>query len=86
MVEPANLRCNRAITARLRKNGQLDVSTQIHSVNPELKEWAGDITPTGRLMHLILSEAPGMSIQALRAHQLQDAVFGSIIRDIVAST
>ena len=85
VVEPSDLKCNRAITARLRKNGQLDVSTQIHSVNPELKEWAGDITPTGKLMHLILSEAPGMSLQALRNHQLQDAVFGPIIKEMVAS-
>ena len=46
---------------------------------PEEMEYSNDISPSGRLINFVLQEAPGLSLSALRAHQIKDPFFGEKI-------
>ena len=43
---------------------------------PEELEYRQDISPSGRLINLVLQEAPNLSLDALRYHQRKDPFFG----------
>ena len=49
---------------------------------PEELEYRQDISPSGRLINLVLQEAPNLSLDALRYHQRQDPFFGEIIKEM----
>ena len=44
--------------------------------------YKNDVSPSGRLINLVLQEAPGLSLEALRLHQMNDPILGPIIKEL----
>ena len=49
---------------------------------PDQKKYKTDMSPSGRLINFVLQEAPDLSLEALKLHQLEDPVFAPIIKKI----
>ena len=51
--------------------------------SPEQLSFHNDIPPSGRLINFVLQEAPGLSIQALKHHQMSDPYLGPKIAEML---
>ena len=81
-ITPENLSCNQLIIEKLR-NQPINRQQEKTQMQQEHQMFKNDISPSGKLINLILSEAPGMSLNALRIHQMEDPVFGPIIQKMI---
>ena len=95
VIEPQDLRCNTDILMKViaeeNKENQIDDFKNSkpyppqYVYVPEQLEFQNDISPSGRLINFVLQEAPGMSIAALKHHQMSDPYFGPKISEILKS-
>ena len=88
MVKPEHLACNQDIVKKIAtsENPLEDYkATYNHPYvyTPEHLAFKNDISPSGRLINLVLEEAPGMSLQMLKHHQLSDPYFGPKMKQII---
>ena len=81
-ITPENLSCNQLIIEKLR-NQPINRQQEKTQMQQEHQMFKNDISPSGKLINLILSEAPGMSQSALRVHQMEDPMFGPIIQKMI---
>ena len=86
-MEPATLACNKEIIMRIAKDKEIEEFKQTYKpqyvYTPEHLAFKKDITPPGRLINLILEEAPNLSLDALRGHQLADHYFGPKMKQMI---
>ena len=86
-MEPATLACNKEIIMRITKDKEIEEFKQTYKpqyvYTPEHLAFKKDITPPGRLINLILEEAPHLSLDALRGHQLADHYFGPKMKQMI---
>ena len=85
IAKPEQLECNKTIIKEIAENMKLEDygnnnTKQVYT--PEELEYRQDISPSGRLINLVLQEAPNLSLDALRYHQRQDPFFGEIIKEM----
>ena len=66
-ITPQNLTCNQLIIEKL-KNQPINRQQEKTQMQQEHQIFKNDISPSGKLINLILTEAPGMSLNALRIH------------------
>ena len=91
VINPQDLRCNQEILMKMdsSKPSLIDNFTPNlkykpqYVYAPEQLEFQNDISPSGRLINFVLQEAPGLSIKALKHHQMSDPYFGPKIAEIM---
>ena len=93
VITPQDLRCNTDILMKvISEEKQLNPIDDFKKSKPyppqyvyvpEQLEFQNDISPSGRLINFVLQEAPGMSIAALKHHQMSDPYFGPKITEIL---
>ena len=91
VTRPENLQCNKAIMERIAQGAEKLEDYKEHNYKhqyvytPEQLAYKNDISPSGRLINLVLQEAPGLSLGSLRAHQLNDPFFGPKIKEMMTT-
>ena len=91
VTKPEDLQCNKEIIKRIAQSNEKLEDYQDHIYKhqyvytPEQLAYRNDISPSGRLINLVLQEAPGLSLDGLRAHQLSDPFFGPKIKEMIQS-
>ena len=74
------MECNKDILMKMAKDPLIEEFKQEYRpqfvYTPEHLAFKQDISPPGRLINLILEEAPHLSLKALKYHQLSDPYFG----------
>ena len=85
---PQQLRGNQEMIFQLAQSQKIEHFEQTKFPNkfvitPEELHFKKDVSPSGRLINLVLQEAPGMSIQNLKYYQLLDPVFGPIMKKMM---
>ena len=93
VINPQDLKCNKEILMKMVSDNQptsLIDNFQQHThykpqyvYSPEQLDFQNDISPSGRLINFVLQEAPGLSITALKHHQMSDPYFGPKIAEIM---
>ena len=87
-ISPEDLQCNKSLLNQETNSNMIEDHTK-NTYNhkfvytPEDMDFKKDISPTGRLINLVLQEAPGLSLQALRYHLHEDPVFGPKMREMI---
>ena len=91
VMRPENLQCNKVIMERIAQGAEKIEDFKDNNYKhqyvytPEQLAYKNDISPSGRLINLVLQEAPGLSLSSLRAHQLSDPFFGPKIKEMIAT-
>ena len=88
MVKPEHLKCNQEITRKVNQEDEvIDKGVQEYQhqyvYTPEHLAFKNDISPSGRLINLVLEEAPGLSLDVLKHHQLSDPYFGPKMKQMI---
>ena len=88
VLSPENMACNSEIVKQVAKsieeidNPEKNYYEQRYVYTQDQQIYKNDVSPSGRLINLVLQEAPGLSLEALRLHQMNDPIFGPIIREL----
>ena len=88
VVAPEDLECNRVIIENVSKSIEQIEDPKDNKYlaqyvyTPEHQVYKNDISPSGRLINLVLQEAPGMSISALKNHQTTNPIFGPKVKEM----
>ena len=91
VIRPEDLECNKAIVDRITQSADKIEEYKDNNYKhqyvytPEQLAYRNDISPSGRLINLVLQEAPGLSLNGLRAHQLSDPFFGPKVKEMMES-
>ena len=85
---PQQLRGNQEMIFQLAQSQKIEQFEQTKFPNkfvitPEELHFKKDVSPSGRLINLVLQEAPGMSLQNLKYYQLSDPIFGPIMKSMM---
>ena len=88
VLSPENMSCNSEIVKQVAKsiekidNPEKNYYEQKYVYTEDQQMYKNDVSPSGRLINLVLQEAPGLSLEALRLHQVNDPIFGPIIKEM----
>ena len=86
-MRPETLACNKEIIMRMTPDQKLENFNQTYKpqfvFTPEHLEFKKDVTPSGRLINMIIQEAPHLSLEALKINQLADPYFGPKMKDMI---
>ena len=88
VLSPENMTCNSDIVKQVAKsieeidNPEKNYYNQKYVYTQDQQLYKNDVSPSGRLINLVLQEAPGLSLEALRLHQMNDPIFGPIIKEL----
>ena len=90
MVKPEDLKCNKDILLKvIKEDDPIDKGAEQYQhqyvYTPEHLAFKNDISPSGRLINLVLEEAPGLSLDVLKHHQLSDPYFGPKMKQMIDS-
>ena len=93
IIKPEDLKCNSEILRKVAEENETSNFIENFQDNkqykpqyvyaPENLAFQDDVSPSGRLINFVLQEAPGLSITALKHHQMSDAFFGPKIADML---
>ena len=87
VLQPHELEANSKIIKNMIKSGKLedlsDIKFKQQYVYDKDLEFKEDVSPSGRLINIVLQEAPGLSLEALRAYQLEDDHMGPIMKKMI---
>ena len=88
-IIPEDLECNKRILNRVATAATVIDDPAAYNYKhkyvytPDQIAYKNDISPSGRLINFVLQEAPGLSLTALRHHQLQDPYFGPTMKEMM---